>query len=832
MSAMHSVSQSESTAILSASADAGPKSTWCIQICAIAVLLAFTLHAEEPAHSPAIPIIPPSVSSIAPAGMERGGTAAFAIEGRNLSEASEVLFDAPGMSGRVTQIADVAEKIAAPRAGEDLGAQVPLGKKQTAKLELTIAKDVRPGIHRFRIKTPLGTTNTMGFAVGGLPEIEQSEKSGMKPDAAIAVAQLPVTWVGNIAAPGTTDSYEFDGRNGDELVFAVVASRLGSDLRSTLELKDNEGRVIASAGKNDVGADVTLHSKLTHDGRYTVSIGDRDRSGGKNYFYRLDAGALSYVTSFFPLGVSAGVTSTISVKGLNLGGANEVRIAAPIAAEGWTTTPLKMGDVQLANEVNLAVGSGLETAEHEPNNSIAEAQTVPLPITINGRIDGGMETGSSADEDYFRFRAHKGEQVSIDVAASRLGSALDSVIEVLDAEGYAIPRATIRCLNQTTTTLSDRDSRTTGIRLNSTSDLQEGDYLMVGDELNRIDSIPDQPDADTNLKGIDDLRLAYLGTSPDVHAVNTPVYKVKVLQPGAEPASNGLPVFHLTWRNDDGGPGYGADSMLDFVAPADGEYLLHVKDVRGMEGADFAYRLTLRDAVADYRLKAEPENPNIPRGGSTVMTVSVIARRGELGPIAVEVKGLPMGVTASTATIEPGQDSTVVVLSAAANAPLDAPPSAIEIVGHEKSGMMRMANASGDRALQVVSITPAPDVVVTTEARQVSIEPGKEVTVTLHIDRHNGFKGRVPCFVQNLPPGVRVVNVGLNGVLVTEAQSSRTFTLKAEDWAEPIQQPIYVVGVVESNSPTMHPSAPVLLNIALRDQAAMRKVNTDESSNR
>jgi hypothetical protein len=81
------------------------------------------------------------------------------------------------------------------------------------------------------------------------------------------------------------------------------------------------------------------------------------------------------------------------------------------------------------------------------------------------------------------------------------------------------------------------------------------------------------------------------------------------------------------------------------------------------------------------------------------------------------------------------------------------------------------------------------------------------------VARQNGFKGRVPCSVENLPPGVRVVNVGLNGVLVTEAQSSRTFTLRAEDWAKPITQPVYVVGRVESNSPTMHPSAPIELQV-------------------
>ena len=113
-----------------------------------------------------------------------------------------------------------------------------------------------------------------------------------------------------------------------------------------------------------------------------------------------------------------------------------------------------------------------------------------------------------------------------------------------------------------------------------------------------------------------------------------------------------------------------------------------------------------------------------------------------------------------------------------------------------------------------------PDVIVTAGPDHITLEPGQEVKVTLHVERRNGFQGRVPCTVQNLPPGVRVVNVGLNGVLVTETQSTRTFTLHAEDWAKPITQPIYVVGGVESNSPTLHPSAPLLVEVAGNKETA------------
>ena len=234
-----------------------------------------------------------------------------------------------------------------------------------------------------------------------------------------------------------------------------------------------------------------------------------------------------------------------------------------------------------------------------------------------------------------------------------------------------------------------------------------------------------------------------------------------------------------------------------------------------MDGQDYAYRLTIRDANPDYRLAAEPENPNIPRGAPVPITVRADRQAGYEGPITLRVDGLPTGVTAAPATIPAGQSSTVVILSASPSASIGTSPSTIKIEGHAMVGgrdLARVANAG--EPLQLASVIPPPDVKVMADPTQLAIQPGKSVTVTLNIQRQNGFKGRVPCSVANLPPGVRVVNVGLNGVLVTESQSSRTFTLHAEDWAKPITQPIYVVGRVESNSSTMHPSAPILLQVA------------------
>ena len=756
------------------------------------------------------PIIPPALSRISPAGMERGTTANFKLEGRGLMAARAVLFDAPGFTAKILNVTAIHEEIKAARAGVDLEASVPLGVKSEAQVELTVSKDVEPGIHWFRIQTPNGTSNMLPLDVGSLKEVQQQRNSSDPQQ-----VELPATIVGAVSMVGEVNGYSFEGMAGQEMVFQVAASRLNSQLESLLVLRDSSGGEIARAGEYLREPDAILVAKLPKEGKYTISIADREEKGGWDYFYRLNAGPLPYVTGWFPLGVPAGKPAAVSIEGVNLGGVKQVEVLPPARVDGWTTLPLAIATPfgPLLNKPRVGVGDVPEVFEKEPNDTPPEAEAVSIPVTINGHIDN-PSAAKHDDDDFFRIHAAKGQRLVIEVAAARLGSPLDSVVEVLDSRGNDVPRATVRCLYQTQTTLTDRDSRSEGIRLVSTAGLHENDYLMVGDELDQIAYVSDQPDADVILKGFEGQRFTWLGTSPSLRPLNTTVYKAQVLPADAEFPANGLPVFHLTERNDDGGPGYGADSRLDFEAPADGDYLVHLKDVRNQGGPGFAYRLTIRDAAPDFTLVADPDNPNIPLGGSSPMTVSVNRLQGYQGPIEIEVKGLPQGLTASKAEIAEGEDSTVVVLSAAPGSNPISVPTLFEIEGHAVANghtITRMANAG--KVLQVASIIPPPDVTVRTEPEQVALAPDKEVSVSLHVERRNGFKGRVPCDVVNLPPGVRVVNLGLNGILVPENKSDATFKLRAADWAKPIVQPIYVVANVESNATTQHPSPPIMLRV-------------------
>jgi hypothetical protein len=766
------------------------------------------------------PTIPPSISTIWPVGMKLGASQTFTVEGRNLEGAREVLFDTPGFRAAVLSVKTIPEKARKIRINVDLGAEVPQGKKQEARIQVTASSTVTPGIHWFRIQTPLGTSNMATLDVGALPEIQER-----KSNQSLAQAQpvvLPATLVGLLDKPGDVHTFQFRGQAGEEVVFRIVASQLGSKLRSVLTLKDSSGKELAQAGKFSDKPDAVLTYKLPADGQYEISLSDQEKQGDKDHFYRLYAGALPYISSVFPMGVRAGHPTMVEVKGVNLGGIHEVRVNPPQWADGWTTVPVRVKTVlgMSLNTAYVTVDDEPELTEREPNNTIAQAQPIPVPAAINGYINSREKNGPP-DEDYFRFRAQKGEHLTIEVAAARLGSPLDSVIEVLDSQGRPIPRAIVRCLNETSLTLADRDSRTRGYRLVSRTGFHDNDYLMVGEELDQIQFIPDQPDADILLKGYGDQRVALLGTSPQAHYVTEPAYRAEILPPGAKFPPNGLPVFRIAYRNDDGGPGFGSDSRLDFVAPQDGEYILHIKDVRGLQGPDFAYQLIVRNAAPDFTLTASTENPNIPRGGR--LPVEVIANRmlGYHGPIEVKVTGLPKWITAQPTTIPAGQDSATLILQSSSNAPSweNAVPFKIEgrawVGGHQ---LVRIADP--DTPIRVAALMPAPDLLIAAEPREITLRPGQTTTVTLSVSRENGFKGRVPCQIDNLPPGVRVVNIGLNGILVHSNETMHKFTLRAEDWAQPVKQPIYAVGEVESNSPTLHASAPILLKVEGKQEVA------------
>jgi hypothetical protein len=179
------------------------------------------------------------------------------------------------------------------------------------------------------------------------------------------------------------------------------------------------------------------------------------------------------VVMVIPLGAAPGKTTKLTVRGLKLDGAREVRFSDPkvkakILSKGKAAVPdknpEKVGDTQLVAEVALppaeplpggiarkpltlvVVTSSGETkpheilvetslpvvAEKEPNDGFRQAQAVPVPVAVDGVIE------RPRDVDVFRIQGRAGQRLQLEVLAARYGSALDSILTVYDAAGREV----------------------------------------------------------------------------------------------------------------------------------------------------------------------------------------------------------------------------------------------------------------------------------------------------------------------------------------------------------------------------------------------------------
>lgn len=712
---------------------------------------------------------PPTIATISPQGAPQGANTTFKIDGSNLMSASAAYFSQPGFKARIVKIERLPDPpdnrlgSAGLKSSIDLG---PIPQRNIVTLEVEIPRNAELGAVAVRLQTPIGLTTSARFVVE--PNFPQAKDKEPNEDPAHAVeAPLPSILVGAISKPGDVDYYKFNAGAGDTIVFENGGMQAGSVLRAQMSILDASSKPVHEFSPQDEnGMDAYQFASA---GTYYLRIADFEEGGSARHFYRIVMGRLPVVQSAFPLGMQRGVSTRLALNGWNLASPTaEVKDAAVLRPEGSL------------NQIKLAVGN-----EPEMLASDAAVQTVPVPITINGRL--------TSDHRDFRFHASKNQTLLIETNAARLGSPLDSVIEILDAAGKPVERATVRAVTENSTTLSDRDSVQPGLRLLNIAGVKVGDYMMVGSEILRVAITPHGPDEDTFFESFGGQRISFFDTSGESHAMDSPIYKVQILPPGANPPPNGLPLVHLRYRNDDGGFGYGKDSLLHFTAPADGDYIVRLSDVRGRKGEDLAYRLTIRAPRPDYQLTLKNPISNVPAGGRVPVTVMATRMEGYNQPIHLSLRDLPRGLRATDVTIQPDEFSGTMVLSADADAKFDG---AVPLIVKDDRG--REANA-GDR-LKLIAVTRSSDILLAAKTREVILTPGGKAQITVDIERNGGYAGRVPIEVRDLPDEIVVANVGLNGVLINETENTRTFTIQALDNAKPVEQTVVVSGRVETRA--------------------------------
>jgi hypothetical protein len=774
-------------------------------LCSLLTMLALLV-----ASTAAAQVRPSVLTSATPYGLQRGTTVTFVVDGANLEGATEVLFSHAGLTGSIGGYEDLGADIRERQPGETGAVIQDKATKGRLAITVTAAGTVPVGRQGFRVRTPLGTTSFMPLWVG-----EDLEAREAEPNDDLAQSQAltaPVTVNGWLGMLEDVDVYRVRARGGRDLVLKITAAPLGSNADAAIAVLDERGEMIAANDDFGIARDPLLVYRPDRDREVFVRVTDNNQGGGGRHHYRLTIGEVPVVTAVFPLGQPGRGRAALKVTGANLGASPTARAGsplderpsvAPVAIPGLGREPVARPEV--------ALGTFKELAERERNDTLARAQPLSAPVTVNGRVHGR----SGADVDLYRVEMKKGQTLVAEIEAQRLGSALDSVIDVLDAKGQPVPRAKLRAVWETTIDLRNRGSLDPGLRLLTWDELGRGDFVYVDRELIRVLELPKGPDEDVRFVNFRGRRLAFEETTSEGHALLRPVYKVEVHPPDAAVTPTGLPVFDLVYRNDDGGPMMGKDSRVTFTAPVDGVYYFKVSDTRGESGPHHAYRFTIAPPRPDFELFVSPANPNVPRGGRVPVTVFVWRHDGFDGAVDVALEGLPPGLSALPGRILPEENSVVLTIAADAAAP--ALVTRFTVNGTAEIGGRPVARvARADERVSVIATGLAPDVrVAAVTPSVIELAPGQRAVVTATIERANGFAGRVPLAVNNLPFRVTIPDIGLNGILITEDQTSRSFEIVADPGATPAEQTLFVTARVETNGGTNseHSSVPIRIRI-------------------
>ena len=612
-----------------------------------------------------------------------------------------------------------------------------------------------------------------------------SPRTGMK-------VNLPATVVGSLAKAGDAAYFRVDAKTGQEIAVQVLTP--GSKIEAVIELTDENGKILAESSNGLLGHFVTSPGVLA------LGIRDKEFRGGAEFTYRMSVGDFPIVTGVVPLSVERGKETNVELLGVNLGEKRRFRFAPPADALPGSKlkVPLPTSKEKIVGEVQIVVGEF-------PEVSIArDSAAIPVPGTATGVIWEPDEQQTIA------FHAKKGQRLIVEVEARRLGSPLDSTIEILDAKNEPVLRATLRCVARTFSTFRDNDSAASGIRLETWNELAIDDYLFVTGELMRIKQLPKGPDDDCQFYAVSGQRVGYLDTTPTHHSNGSAMYKVEMHPPGTTFPPNGMPVFNIAYRNDDGGPSLGKDSRIFFDPPADGEYRVRIRDARSLGGPNYAYRLTVRPPRPDFSSSFNPTAPSVWKGGSIPISVTATRLDGYDGPIQLRLDNLPPGFEAPAALIEAGQTTTTFPIYAAPFATVAAKAEPLKLVATSTIAGKEIVRESVGGVPKVIE---PGDIVTTTNLQEVSIKPGQESKLLVTVERRNGFAGRIPLEVRGLPHGVRVLNIGLNGILVTERDTQREVVIYAEPWVKPMEIPLIVLAKREGKN-TEHGAKAVMLKVA------------------
>jgi hypothetical protein len=348
----------------------------------------------------------PVITDLQPRGAQKGRPFTLKVIGRELSDGAKVESTLPATF-------------------------TPLGPEKGVMGALFLVEpsaDWNTGVYPIRVVTPDGISNVQLFAVGTFPEyVEDESRPGSLPNSndTIETAQPlpspPLTVSGKLDGP-ERDVYRISAKKGEKRVIEVEARRCGSAIDPVIELEDASGKLLArTEDARLLGLDSRMNVTFPRDGFYYVVVHDARFSTQKANFYRLKIGSYAYPEEVFPLGGRRGETVQVTL------GQQKLTADLTKAAPGQQQTFINLPDSP-ALPVPFAIGDDPEVVE--------PADSVPVPVTINGRL------AKPGESKHYKIGVTPGDTLTVRVDARDLGtSKLMAVISAFDEKGTKLGQA-------------------------------------------------------------------------------------------------------------------------------------------------------------------------------------------------------------------------------------------------------------------------------------------------------------------------------------------------------------------------------------------------------
>lgn len=326
---------------------------------------------------------------------------------------------------------------------------------ETVIAELIIPATVQPGELELRLLCAGGLSNPLKFVIDPWPETTKPPIRPAHPELDRVLTRagyppisppqsfetnvsIPTTINGQLP-PGGVDKFRFTALAGQKLFIRASARRLIPYIADavpgwcqlTLAIRDKSGKLILFADDTEYDPDPSLCLEPARDGQYVLEVADALYRGREDFLYRITL--LHAPDSNAPTVQMAAVNAESEAEphALTASQTTKHTASAPIPL----SLPLPISKKPSAAaylRTRPELTSIPTTAETEPNDTPGAAQVVVQPTLLTGCIE------HADDVDCFAVTVPQSGNLALEVLARRLGSPLDSVLELLDASGKII----------------------------------------------------------------------------------------------------------------------------------------------------------------------------------------------------------------------------------------------------------------------------------------------------------------------------------------------------------------------------------------------------------